>query len=353
MALDGLPVLTATADAAYVGPALGGLALWRVPWVLEEFGRVLRAGGRLRVAVHDLDAAVRAYRAGDRGFFWSDEWVHPSGALVEHLLAGGTARSLFTGPLVAELLELAGFAEIRAERFGVGGWGDEELARPDRLERHCRFAEATWPGDDVPPPVDPAPSQTPLSWADTQCRSVAVTWCGPAAARGWVELRGADGHAGRFLSARPEPTIDGARASFVFRAASGPLQPGARYAYDVVHEVDGRRHVAAGGSFSALPPGDAEISFAFVADTGIAGRADGLCDGTLRMVEELGRTPAAFVLAGGDLAYRSSDPRLRSPREGVRAWLDQMAPVAEHRPLAVQFGNHEIELGERLRDWGP
>jgi hypothetical protein len=351
---EGLPVVTGAADAAYVGPALSGVPLWQVTWVLEEVWRVVRPGGWIRVSVHDLDAAMGAYRAGERDFFWSYEWRDPSGALVEQLLQSGEARSLFTAPLVVELLERAGFADIRVERFGATSSGDDLLTRPDRLAQHCCFVDAARPADGARAPVEPAPAQVHLSWADERCRSVAVSWCGPAGAEGSVEFREVGGRARWAAPGRAESSIDRERAPLVFRAVSGELEPGARYEYDVVNDIDGRRHVAPGGSFSSLPldPG-AEVSFAFVADTGIAGRPDGLCDGAHRVVEELCRTDASFVLAGGDLAYRSGDPRLRTPGEGVRAWLDQMAPVAAHRPLLVQYGNHEVELGERLRDWAP
>jgi hypothetical protein len=349
---EGLPVVTGTADAAYLGPALSRVPLWQVTGVLEEVLRALRPGGWIRVSVPDLDAAVRAYLDGDRHFFWSDDWHHLSGALAEQLAESGSARSLFTAPLVSELLGHAGFAETSVEGFGRTASGDEVLTHPDRLAQHCCFIEARRPPERPPPPVDPAPAQVHLSWADARCRSIAVTWCGPAAAEGWVEFREVGGSARWSAAGRAEATIDGERAPYVFTATSGPLEPGARYEYEVVHEVGGRRHVTAGGCFGALPARE-EVSFAFVADTGIAGRPDGLCDGAERVVEELCRTDAAFVLAGGDFAYRSSDPRLRSPRDGVRAWLDQMGPVARHRPLLVQYGNHEVELGERLRDWAP
>ena len=349
---EGVPVTTGTADAAYVGPALSGVPLWQVTGVLEEFLRALRPGGWIRVAVPDLDAAVRAYLDGDRGFFWSDDFHHLSGALAEQLTESGGARALFTAPLVGELLGHAGFADVSVEPFGRTGTGDDALTRPDRLARQCCFVEARRPPEDPPPPVDPAPAHVHLSWGDAGCGSVAVTWCGPAAAEGRVEFSEAGGTARWAAPGRARATIEGERAPHVFTATSGSLRRGALYRYDVVHEVGGRRHACTGGSFAALPEGD-EIPFAFLADTGIAGREDGLCDGALRIVEELARTDAAFVLAGGDFAYRSSDPRLRRPGDGVRMWLDQMGPVARHRPLLVQYGNHEVELGERLRDWAP
>jgi acid phosphatase type 7 len=351
---EGLPVATGAADAAYLGPALSGVPLWQVTGVLEEVWRVLRPGGWIRVCVHDLDAAMTAYRAGETDFFWSYDWRHPSGALVEQLLQSGDARSLFTAPLVVELLERAGFADIRVERFGATSSGDDLLTRPDRLAQHCCFIDAARPADVARAPVESAPAQVHLSWADERCRSVAVSWCGPVGAEGSVEFRELGGRACWSAPGRAEPGVESERAPLVFRAVSGELEPGARYAYDVVNEIDGRRHVASGGSFSSLPPDpSAAVSFAFVADTGIAGRPDGLCDGARRVVAELCRTDASFVLAGGDLAYRLGDPRLQTAGEGVRAWLDQMAPVAAHRPLLVQYGNHEVELGERLRDWAP
>ncbi len=100
------------------------------------------------------------------------------------------------------------------------------------------------------------------------------------------------------------------------------------------------------------PGGPAEpIRFSFLADTGIAGRADGLSDGTTRVVYQVRDAAPHFVLGGGDYAYRSTDPRLRSGQEAVRAWLEEVEPIATGRPLMLQYGNHEVGLGERHRDW--
>ena len=89
----------------------------------------------------------------------------------------------------------------------------------------------------------------------------------------------------------------------------------------------------------------------FVADTGVAGRADGLADGVDGVLAALDRHDPDVVLAGGDYAYRSSDRRWATPQQGVVSWLAQMEPIASRRPLMVQYGNHEVGLGERHRDW--
>jgi 3',5'-cyclic AMP phosphodiesterase CpdA len=148
--------------------------------------------------------------------------------------------------------------------------------------------------------------------------------------------------------------VDGEHAPHVFRAVVGAaeLRPGTRYEYEVRHGHDGRTRVLPASSFTTPPGGrEAVVTFAFVADTGIAGRADGLCDGAGRMIDEIATLAPDVVLFGGDLAYRSSDSRLLTPGAGVRAWLDQLAPIATRLPVMVQYGNHETELGERFRDW--
>jgi acid phosphatase type 7 len=353
LARDGLPFVTGTVDAAYVGPAVGQLPAWELPYLLEEFRRVLRVGGRIRVAAYDLQAAVDAYTRRDADFFWDRSSAYLSGGLASQLLQLGAARSLLDADLLAELLERAGFEDVEPQPFRESR-ADPVLAAPDQLAGHCCYVDARNPSPW--PTVEPeaGPSAVHLVLGDRRSRSIHVVWCGPAGAEGAVRYRPAGTSAWDETRATCWPTVDGASGPQVFGARCDRLEGGQGYEYEVVQVVDGRRSVVDGSSFVTPPAAEsAAVRLAFVADTGISGRSDGLSDGTPRVVEEVSRVRPHVVLGGGDYAYRSSDRRWRSGPQAVHAWLEEMAPLVRNHPLMVQYGNHEVELGERYRDWSP
>ena len=346
---DGLPLVTDTVDAAYIGPAIGRLPSWELVNLLEEFRRVIRADGHVRVAAYDLGAALDAYSDGRTDFFWNRSSAHLAVALSSQLLEAGAARTLLNADLVAEALVQAGFEGATPQSFGVSSL-DSRLAAPDRFAEHCCFVEAFNP---TPwPLVEPssAASAVHLGLGDIRARSINVIWCAPP---GDALVRYRPRGTSRWEESRASsrPTIDGAKAPQVFEARCGSLRRSKRYEYEVIQVADGKRRTLAAASFETPPSEEEPARLAFIADTGISGRADGLSDGTSRIVEELLRVEPAVVLGGGDYAYRSSDARWRSGQQAVHAWLEQMAPLVRRCPLMVQYGNHEVELGERYRDW--
>jgi acid phosphatase type 7 len=348
---DGLPFGTGTVDAAYVGPAIGRLPPWKLADALEEFRRVLRLDGRIRVATYNLQAGLDAYARREAEFFWDHSSAHLSGALASWLLEAGAARSLLDADLVVELLGQAGFADAEARPFRESG-ADAVLAAPDELRGHCCYVEArnpsAWP---LPEPAD-GPSAVHLALGDRFGRSLEVVWCGPAGSEGSVRYRPVGTSMWAEARATSRPTIDGRKGPQVFRARCDRLEHGRRYEYEVVQVVDGKRHQLNGSSFLAPPSANGGgVRLAFIADTGITGRPDGLSDGTRRVVKEVSHLRPHVVLGGGDYAYRSSDRRWGSGQQAVQAWLAQMGPLVRNHPLMLQYGNHEVDLAERHRDW--
>ena len=351
LARDGIPFVTNTVDAAYVGPAIGRLPAWQLVDALEEFRRVLRVDGRIRIAAYDLQAGLDAYARGDAGFFWGSSSTHLSGALASWLLEAGTVRTLLDADLVVELLGRAGFADAESHAFRESH-ADPALAALDELEGQCCFVEARNPS---PWPVDTlaGPSGVHLALGDGSGRSMDVIWCGPAYSSGSVRYRPVGATSWTEATGRSRPTIDGPAGPQSFRARCRGLEPGRVYEYEVDHVVEGRRHVLNGSSFLMPPTGNAgPVRLAFVADTGIPGRRDGLSDGARRVVEEVVRLRPHVVLGGGDYAYRSSDRRWRSAAQAVYAWLDTAAPLVRNHALMAQWGNHDVGSAERYRDWG-
>jgi hypothetical protein len=91
----------------------------------------------------------------------------------------------------------------------------------------------------------------------------------------------------------------------------------------------------------------------FVSDTGLAGRADGTTDAHTDILNAILDSAPLVVLGGGDYAYGDRDGRFRDHAEAIDAWFDEFEPLLARAPLMAQFGNHDVELGEKLEDWAP
>jgi predicted SAM-dependent methyltransferase len=141
---DGLPLADASVDYVVSIHALPEVPLSEQVPVLRELRRVLVDGGVLRLALPDLDRGIRAYQAGDAGYFLvSDDDARSLGAkFVTHMLWHGYTRTLFTADLIEELLERAGFAGVRHCAFRETASGIPEIVSLDNRERESLFVEA-------------------------------------------------------------------------------------------------------------------------------------------------------------------------------------------------------------------
>jgi SAM-dependent methyltransferase len=119
-----LPFEDGTADLVYASHVLEHFPTDAVPGILREWRRVLRRGGRILVAVPDLDEIAHRL-VSNRGWFTppNQPWI---GAIY-----GGQRDELdfhktgFTAPWLASLLSDAGFGSIqRVPRFGEIGAND-------------------------------------------------------------------------------------------------------------------------------------------------------------------------------------------------------------------------------------
>ena len=98
-------------------------------------------------------------------------------------------------------------------------------------------------------------------------------------------------------------------------------------------------------------PSDGPITFAFLADTGLTGRLDGLASGVEGIVQSVLLDQPTFVLGGGDYAYANRDGRFMEPTHAIDQWFRQMEPLISHIPFMTTYGNHETRLAERLSLW--
>jgi len=141
----GVPLATASVDCIAAIHLMQDLAWPEIAPALVELHRLLKAGGVLRLAVPDLDRALRAYLAGDARYFYvPDADARSIGAkLVTQIVWYGSVRTPCTYDFLAESLAAAGFAGI--ERAGFGASRVSGLAALDNRERESLFVEAVKP----------------------------------------------------------------------------------------------------------------------------------------------------------------------------------------------------------------
>lgn len=141
---SGLPLPEGTMDAALALHVLQDIAWPDLPAAVRELRRVLRPGGVLRLGLPDLDRAIDAYRRGDAAYFLvPDDDAQSLGAkLVTQIVWYGSVRTPFNFDFARELLEEAGFVDLRRCAFGQTHSGDPLLASLDHRERESLFVEA-------------------------------------------------------------------------------------------------------------------------------------------------------------------------------------------------------------------
>lgn len=142
--LEGLPLETGSIEYAVSIHALPELPYPDQVPALMELRRVLAPGGVLRLSLPDLDRGIRAYLDRDRDYFLiPDEDARSLGSkLIVQMLWYGYSKTLFTHDFIAELLEKAGFAEVRRCAFKETGSPFPEIVELDNRPEESLFVEA-------------------------------------------------------------------------------------------------------------------------------------------------------------------------------------------------------------------
>ena len=141
---DGLPVPSASIQYIASMHALVELPYLDVVPALRELHRALEPGGVLRLGLPDLDRAIEAYRAGDRGYFSipDDEIASIDGRFVVQMTWYGTNLMMFTFELARELLERADFHGVRRAGYRQTTSPFPDIVALDNRPKESFFVEA-------------------------------------------------------------------------------------------------------------------------------------------------------------------------------------------------------------------
>ena len=142
--LEGLPIESNSIDYAVSIHALPEIAYPDLIPTLQELRRVLKAGGVLRLELPDLDKAIQAYIAGDRGYFLipDEDSETLGGKLVTQMVWYGWSRTLFTHDFMEEMLMKAGFSRTNRCSFKRTASPFPEIVEMDSREQESLYLEA-------------------------------------------------------------------------------------------------------------------------------------------------------------------------------------------------------------------
>jgi hypothetical protein len=192
-------------------------------------------------------------------------------------------------------------------------------------------------------PID----QIHLAWTADPATSLTVAWhAADPASPAYLEYRplGTAGWLTAIASLRPAGTIGP-----LYQADLAGLAPDTTYEYRIPGV--GGYWTSVYTARTAPSPGSGGFEVVYVADTGIAGRADGLASGTTRVLQTIAALQPGLILGGGDYAYFNSDTRFPNLDAAIDAWFNQMQPVAAYAPLMPAYGNHEYLDSDGFDEW--
>ncbi len=196
-------------------------------------------------------------------------------------------------------------------------------------------------------PVAPQPAydQVHLAWPGDPATTFTALWTtGHAATLPQLRFRLAGTSVWTIVTGALKPS--GSAGSLRQATASG-LTPDASYEYQVL----GDGGVWSTSSTTRTIGVGSPFTFAYEADTGVAGRLDGLATGTLAVRDEITALDPQLILGGGDYVSRDTDVRYSTVDQGIDAWFHQEQPIASRAPIMPTYGNHEVLLSEGFRPW--
>lgn len=148
----GLPLSDACIDYAVSVHALPELSIPEIETALAELLRVLKPEGVLRLALPDLRLSIAAFAEGREDFFKIDRDAASTleGRFIRHILWYGYTRTLFTPDFTRELLERAGFVDVRTCAYGATESPFAEIVELDNRRDESFFIEGSKPTGERP-----------------------------------------------------------------------------------------------------------------------------------------------------------------------------------------------------------
>jgi SAM-dependent methyltransferase len=140
----GLPLESSSIDYIVSIHALPEVPYPDLGAVLGELHRVLKPGGVLRLGLPDLERGIRAFIANDRDYFLipDEDAKTIGGKLVTQLVWYGWSRTVFTQDFTEELLQRAGFGDVKPCEYRETKSRFPEIVELDSRERESLFVEA-------------------------------------------------------------------------------------------------------------------------------------------------------------------------------------------------------------------
>jgi predicted SAM-dependent methyltransferase len=141
---EGLPLEASSLDYVVSVHALPELPYPDVEPALTELHRVLKPGGVLRLALPDLEKAMRAYGEGNADYFLipDDDVRSLGGKLIVQMTWYGYSKSMYTFDFTEELLYRSGFRRAVRCRYQETVSEHPEITALDNRERESFFVDA-------------------------------------------------------------------------------------------------------------------------------------------------------------------------------------------------------------------
>jgi hypothetical protein len=242
--------------------------------------------------------------------------------------------------------DLAGGTVTTANPFDTNTLSDGSHSVTAAIERSTGtdVITATFTVNNGTPAPEPGPDQIHLSWNGDPTTSFTVVWRTGVAVGSQVQYRALG--TSTWTTAAGDVHTTGLTGVF-HRVDVNGLNPGTVYEYRVAaddggwSDIQSTRTVGADGTFRAI----------YVADTGIAGRTDGLTTGTEAVVSVIKDRDPHLILGGGDYAYFNTETRFPNLDSAIDAWFRQVEPLTSRSSFMTTYGNHEVLLGEGFGPW--
>jgi len=141
---DGLPLEDESIDYAASIHAFPELPFPDIEPAMAELRRVLKPNGVLRLALPDMEKAMRAYREGNADYFLipDDDARSIGGKLIVQLTWYGYSKSMYTFDLTEELLYRAGFRRVVRCQYQETASEHPDITALDNRERESFFVDA-------------------------------------------------------------------------------------------------------------------------------------------------------------------------------------------------------------------